>query len=199
VKKTRITSLEVLIPLLPKQSYSMTKKPMEPVNVIILGGLRQIQKTLFSHGWVKAHPIGLVSLARASWATVLNRGYPNGPMSPSYIGKKHFLMGFEHVTTANSFRRRHHMRLWKTNYKLGKNRVWVATISYDRAPGFDTTGIIPTHHIAPTLAWEENFLARSLGLQSPQFVKISQPKKGKLSNGDPYSYDGKALVLNLTK
>ena len=130
-------------------------------------------------------------------AAIFDRSYRQGPISDSYLAGHHFTLAFEKPTKADTFRRRHHLRLWRTPYKIMGRRVWAGTVSYDRAAGTHD-GVLPTHHIAPTLSWEEGFLAGSLGIHRPRHLTLDEPYKGELNNGDTYDYDGKALVLDLS-
>lgn len=182
---------------MPKHSYSGEGDPMEPVNLIIVGNKRFLTKHFKQYGWYRADKIGAVSLSKALLAAIFDRSYRQGPMADSYLAGHHFTLAFEKPTKADSFRRRHHLRLWRTPYKIMGRRVWAGTVSYDRAAGTHQ-GLLPTHHIAPTLSWEEGFLAGSLGVNRPRHLTLSQAYKGKLNNDDTYDYDGKALVLDLS-
>lgn len=195
--KTRVNSLKELADILPKHSYSGGGNPMEPVNLIIIGNKRFLIRHFKEHGWYRADKIGAVSLSKALVAAIFSRSYHQGPISDSYLAGRHFTLAFQKPTKADTFRRRHHLRLWRTPYKIMGRRIWAGTVSYDRAAGTHE-GILPTHHIAPTLSWEESFLAGSLGINRPRHLSLDRPYKGKLNNGDTYDYDGKAVMLNLS-
>ena len=182
---------------MPKHSYSRDARPMEPVNLIVIGNKRFLTSHFKDHGWYRADKIGAVSLSKALVAAIFNRSYRAGPISDSYLAGHHFTLAFEKPTKADTFRRRHHLRLWRTPYKIMGRRVWAGTVSYDRAVG-TYEGVLPTHHIAPTLSWEESFLATSLGIHRPRHLTLDESYNGELNNGDTYDYDGKALVLDLS-
>lgn len=196
-RKTKVDSIKNLANLLPKHSYARSGKPMEPINLVVIGNRRFLTKHFKEHGWYRADKIGAVSLSKALVAAVFDSSYREGPISDSYLAGHHFTLAFEKPTKADTFRRRHHLRLWRTSYKIMGRRVWAGTVSYDRAAGTHE-GILPTHHIAPTLRWEEGFLAGSLGIRRPRHLTLGRPYKGQLDNGDTYDYDGKALVLDLS-
>ena len=196
-QRSKINSINELADLLPKHSYARSGKPMEPINLVVIGNKRFLFSHFKKHGWYRADKIGAVSLSKALVAAVFDRSYKRGPIAGSYIAGHHFTLAFEKPTRADTFRHRHHLRLWRTPYKIRGRRVWAGTISYDRAAGAHQ-GLLPTHHIAPTLNWEENFLAESFGINRPRHLTLDQPYKGQLNNGDTYEYDGKALVLDLS-
>lgn len=191
------SDLSQLKRLLPTSSYSLTGKAMEPINLIVVGSLSQIKKSFNASGWFFAEKLGPLSLIKAFGASIFNRSYKKGPFSPSYINGRKFMLGIERPTVSDTFRRRHHLRLWKTPYRLNGQPVWVGTASYDRSVGLSSHGV-PTHHIAPSLQWEENFLAGSLG-QKPIYFKLADPVDSRLQIGDHYQFNGQALVLDLSR
>ncbi len=191
--------LEKLIPVLPRYSYSIHKRQMEPICLILLGTKPSITYHLEEAGWQLADKISAITVVKSAWATIADKSYRHGPMWPSFINGKQNSLGFEMPTNSDTYRRRHHLRLWKTKYRLGKNRVWIGTISYDRGTGFIRHSPIPAHHISPNLEMEEEYLSRTLDIMKPLYAKLSKPEKGIINTGDPYVWDGKAIVLDLAK
>ena len=196
--KKKHKSLKTLLPLLPTQTYSVTGKPCEPVTLIVIGKRHRIIKHFIYQRWYLAVGITPLSALRAFWATVFSSSYLTGPVSPLFIRKKTQQLAFQRPTRTNTFRRRHHLRLWKTSHTINGHRVWVGMLSYDRGSGFYKHSLFPTHHISSNLSSEENFLARSLRIARPTYVRLGEPAIGIISNGDPYTWDGKALVVNLS-
>jgi hypothetical protein len=74
----------------------------------------------------------------------------------------------------------------------------VGTLSYDRGIGHFKGSLLPTHHICSKLNSEENFLARSLRIPRPLYARLGHKEIGHINTGDPYIWDGKALVLDLS-
>jgi hypothetical protein len=180
---------------LPKRPVSVKGKPMEPINLVVMGHLNEIKYHLEEHGWFVAQELTFKSFWHSLYSTFFKKPYHNGPMNPSYIGKRHrHDIAFEHPTFQDNYRQRHHLRLWRTRYRVGKKRVWIGILSFDRGIGISRDGL-PTHHIHPSLLWEENFLAHCLGIREPVFVRMDQRQRGFSNNGDPFVYDGRALVL----
>ncbi len=195
----KVRKLEDLTGLLPKYTFSAKGKQMEPINLIILGNLKNIEDHFLDRGWYEAQKLRFRSALKGLWAGIFNKSYPEGPFASSFLGTKPFRIGFERPTHTNTFRRRHHLRLWKTPHKLKGKCVWAGTISYDKSIGRESGGFWPTHHVAPTLSWEQSFLARSLGIKSPKHLRLSHPEIKQSSNGDTYISDGWALVLDLSQ
>jgi hypothetical protein len=199
MKKHKYKNLEEAADFLPKHSYSIRNVQMEPVTLIVIGTKRTIRKAFKSSGWYQAVPIDFISSIRSALTTLLDRSYKEGPMWPSFINGKRHQLGFEKPTKGDTYRRRHHLRLWRTGYSLKNYRIWVGTLSYDKGTGFFPGTLLPTHHISPDLKREADFLAHTMNIARPRHVKLSEPEQGVINTGDPYSWDGKALVLDLSR
>lgn len=191
--------IENLAHQLPRYSYSLHGKQMEPITLIYIGSKGDIKNHLGKAGWALSDKISILSTLKCFWASLANRTYRTGPMWPSFIKGKQNSMGFEMPTQSDTYRRRHHLRIWKTRYHLGKEQVWVGTISYDRGIGFIRHSPIPAHHISPNMKNEEEYLARTLDLLKTVYIRLSKSEKGVINTGDPYIWDGKALVLDLSQ
>lgn len=191
----KLHQLEELAEHLPKHPVSAHGHPMEPINLVITGSLKSIRYHFEQHGWFVAEELSFTTFWHSLYSTFLKRPYPNGPMFPGFIGRRHHHdIAFERPTYHNNYRQRHHLRLWRTRFKLGKRRIWVGILSFDKGIGIGHGGL-PTHHIHPSLLWEEEFLAHCLGIAKPAFVRLDEQQRGFSNNGDPYVYDGRALVL----
>jgi hypothetical protein len=184
---------------IPRHSYSLHSKQMEPVSLIIIGSRRQILSNFNAAGWYLADNISSLTTLKSAFATLLNSSYRKGPMWPSYLYGRKNQMGLQRPTRADTYRRRHHLRLWKTSLKMNKNRVWAGTISYDRGVGHLKNSLLPIHHISSKLNSEDNFLARTLRIAAPVYIEMGHPEKGHINTGDPYIWDGRALVLDFSR
>jgi hypothetical protein len=109
--KKSYKNISELIENLPRHSCSVNGKPMEPITLIILGDKNSIKDNFNKAGWYLADSINILSSLRSAVVTLLNASYRNGPMWPSYINGKRHQMGFERPTRADTYRRRHHLRL----------------------------------------------------------------------------------------
>jgi hypothetical protein len=199
IKMKNLKTISELAPNLPRYSYSIHNRQMEPVSLILVGRIADVIKQLEAAGWYISDKISIKSSAKSLWVSIADKSYRSGPMWPSFINGKQNSLGFEMPTKADTYRRRHHLRLWKTNYRLKKNSVWIGTISYDNGIGFIKHSFIPAHHISPNLQLEETYLAQTLNIFRPLYVKVSKPEMGHINTGDAYVWDGKALVLDLSK
>jgi LssY C-terminus len=123
----------------PRYTTTGDGLPGDPVNLVLIGNLAQLQ-TAFGHcGWSVADRLSLASCLRMAQAFVLNRPYPTAPFSTLYLFGRGQDFGFQ-KPIGDSPRKRHHVRFWALSLEragaaLGKADFWLNT---DR-PSFDTT------------------------------------------------------------
>ena len=187
-----------LVKDLPHHSYSIHGKQMEPITLIIIGNKKSLLNAFTEAGWYLADSINFISSLRSAVVTILNSSYHSGPMWPSFFRGKQHQLGFERPTRSDTYRRRHHLRLWQCGKLANKTAIWAGTLSYDRSVGRFKGSLLPTHHISTRLASEENFLARTFRVVRPKYTRIGHREMGHINTGDPYIWDGKALVLDLS-
>ncbi|WP_283561274.1 LssY C-terminal domain-containing protein [Paenarthrobacter sp. PH39-S1] len=160
---------------LPVYSETLTGARMEPVNFIYLGSQEQIDGLFKRAGWYKADPSTLSNTLRSILVAVRNEQYLTAPVTPSYLAAKPETMAFEKPTDANTLVQRHHTRIWKTNYMVAGQPVWVATASFDRGIGIGTQSGLPTHHIDPDVDAERAYILQSLKVTQPHLLHARTP------------------------
>lgn len=93
--------------------------PSEPVNIAIVAtSKKHLIKTMQHAGWYVADPLTLTTGWKALWAIVLDRSYPQAPMTNLYLFGHRQDIGFEKPHKPNlSPRTRHHVRFWRVNMR----------------------------------------------------------------------------------
>lgn len=94
-------------------SYSMTGDglPGDPVNLILVGTMAQLQCAFDQAGWSQADPLNPASAWRMARAFVCNSPYPTAPFSTLFLFGRGQDIGFQ-KQIGNSPRQRHHVRFW---------------------------------------------------------------------------------------
>lgn len=188
---------EAAVQRLPLYSETLTGRRMEPINFVYVGNARQIERLFATHGWYRADPATLRNTLRAFAAGFQNRQYLTAPVTPAFLNARPQDLAFEKPAEANTLRQRHHTRLWQTEYSMSDGaRVWVATASFDTGVGIGATVPLPTHHIAPNVDAEREFIVRSLALPIVYFLQVVEPQLGKNVSGDLFFTDGRAAVVD---
>jgi hypothetical protein len=94
-------------------SFTMTGDglPADPVNLALIGTMRQLRNAFAAAGWSEADALGLASSWRMVRAFILNQPYPKAPFSTLYLFGRGQDVGFQQ-SIGDSPRKRNHVRFW---------------------------------------------------------------------------------------
>lgn len=201
-----VLSLESTDPLAPFESANLPRftetiiaTPQEPLGLIVyVKDEENLVRSLGKAGWSKADPVSFRTLGRAFKAALLNGSYPHAPVTPSFWNGVPLDIAFEKETDMHSIRQRHHIRLWKTGYRLPDGRFqYVGTASFDKGMNW----LHMTHRIDPAIDAERQTLVEDClgadilsGFSEAAFV---EPSAGSNFSGDLFFSDGKIAILYL--
>jgi hypothetical protein len=119
----------------PRYTTTGDGLPGDPVNLVLLGTVRQLRSAFAISGWSEADRLGLASSWRMIRAFVFNSPYPTAPFSTLYLFGRGQEIGFQKAID-NSPRKRHHIRFWALS--TARAEATVGTISFwensDRPP-----------------------------------------------------------------
>ncbi|MCB1389403.1 MAG: LssY C-terminal domain-containing protein [Rhodobacteraceae bacterium] len=181
----------------PPQTESVLGSPLEPVNLILIvpegtGPDAPLQ----SAGWTQAAVPSPLSVLRAAWSALRNLDDPTAPVVPYFWDGVPNLSAWERAAADHTERRRHHVRLWRSRFRLEDgSRIWVAAASFD--DGVNRTLL---HRIAPDPDAERDRLAQDLtavGAMPVGRLATGAARSGTSIAGDPWSSDGQAVILRL--
>jgi hypothetical protein len=119
----------------PRYTITGDGLPGDPINLVLIGTLRQLRSAFAISGWSEADRLGLASSWRMIRAFVLNSPYPTAPFSTLYLFGRGQDIGFQKAID-NSPRKRHHIRFWalspaRAEATVGTTSFWQNT---DRPP-----------------------------------------------------------------
>jgi len=184
---------------MPRFTETIIATPQEPLSFIIyVKNEESLVRSLEKAGWMKADPVSFRSLVRAFKAALLNGSYPHAPVTPSFWNGVPLDIAFEKETAMHSIRQRHHIRVWKTGYRLPDGRLqYVGTASFDKGMNW----LHMTHRIDPAIDAERQTLVEDcLGagvLSGFTEVTFVEPSAGSNFSGDIFFSDGKIAILYL--
>jgi hypothetical protein len=94
-------------------SYTLTGDglPGDPVNLVLIGTMRQLRIAFAAAGWSEADVLSFASSWRMVRAFVLNEPYRKAPFSTLYLFGRGQDVGFQQPI-GDSPRKRHHVRFW---------------------------------------------------------------------------------------
>jgi hypothetical protein len=118
-------------------SYTITGDglPGDPVNVALVGTLRQLRAAFAGLGWSEADRLSLASSWGMIRAFVFNSPYPSAPFSTLYLFGRGQDIGFQNAID-DSPRKRHHVRFWALSLTRAQD-TWGAAgfwLNTDRPP-----------------------------------------------------------------
>jgi hypothetical protein len=188
----------------PRLTLTGDDHPGGPINVALIGTESQLKRVMLAAKWYPADPLTLRSCLEIAEATVLKRPYDDAPVSNLYLWGRKQDLAFEQPV-GNDPRKRHHVRFWRSELVDPDGRpVWVGAAIFDERVGLShTTGQI-THHTAPDVDAERDYLFHDLQQTGdlsefyvvPGFHKILEGVNG---GGDPWHTDAKLYVGVIAK
>ena len=177
-------------------SYTSQDIPADPINLRLTGDTRQVKCAFARGGWSLADPLSARSALGIVGSVVLQRSYPQAPVSSLYLQERLQDLAFE-KDEGRTAHRRHHVRLWQ----VAPNQ-WLGAASYDRGVGLALFTLQVTHKIGPNVDVERDALGAMLQRQGsrPQGTQPSHVAPGRRQRnggGDPYYTDGMIKVYAL--
>lgn len=195
------TLRSALPPDISRWSEDLVGGRMEPISLVIVGSEKDLLSAFTLAGWTRADLPTPLRLVEEGLAALADRADPAGPATPAFLADRPQDITFERPDAGiPSIRRRHHARVWRTDYCLAPacRTVWVATASHDVGMGLSKTFHVPTHHIDPALDAERAIIVGDLtrvGAIQEGSVTVSAPVRGMNAAGDRFRTDGRAVVL----
>jgi hypothetical protein len=187
---------------LPMVTRTAQGIPGDPINVGLVGDNKDVVCAMHAAGWYPADAVTLRSSIEIAGSVLLDRPYPDAPVSNLYYLNRREDLAFE-KPDGNSADRRHHVRFWKVLDQGEEQRpVWLGAVTYDRSVGLSSyTGAI-THHIGAEIDAERKLLTAELdnaGMVDAKYqvTGIGPTINGRNGGGDRYYTDGEVWILRL--
>lgn len=183
----------------PNRVESRTKKPGDPLNLIVVGSSESIVHSFSVAGWVAAKRLGARSAAGTVRAMASDEGYDQAPVSQLYLFGRSEDLAFEKML--DTFLKRHHLRLWRTEVTTPDGRqIWLGSSTHDI--GLDVHPGVISHEIDPDLDAERTKVGADLlaggTVEAEGLVSRPNPlTEGKTATGGTWRTDGQLLLISL--
>jgi hypothetical protein len=178
--------------------------PGDPINVGFVGDHEDLIRAMHEAGWSAADNVTLRSSVAIIGSVLLKRPYCTAPVSPLYYEGRVEDFAFEKPDGVSADRR-HHVRVWRVlETGLEGRPIWLGASTFDRGVGLSHyTGQL-THHIAPQIDQEREFLINDLknaGMVETQYgvSGIGPTLLGRNGGGDRYQTDGDIWIAQLVR
>lgn len=184
---------------IPDLTQTKDGVPGDPLNVALVGSREDVEAAMKKAGWFPADPLGWRSDLRIAADTVLERPYPEAPVSNLYLFGRREDLAFEQPV-GNDPKRRHHVRFWLAPKPSNDGRsAWIGAVTFDERVGLShRTGQI-THHIDAHVDNERDRLLDGLQ-QAGQLISVDDVAgfhpvhEGKNGGGDRWVTDGRLRI-----
>ena len=199
ISPTLAAAVQNLLSGAPQRVQSKSKKPGDPLNLLVIGTSDQILAAFKQAGWGEAKKLGTKSAVGTVRAMASDNGYENAPVSQLYLFGRVEDLAFE--KTLNTFLKRHHLRLWRTLVAAPDGReIWIGASTHDI--GLDVHFGVVSHEIDPDLDVERDKVGADLmagGLVTAERL-VSRPNpltEGRTATGGTWKTDGELLLIEL--
>ncbi|MDD5769707.1 MAG: LssY C-terminal domain-containing protein [Candidatus Gracilibacteria bacterium] len=198
-KYIQITNIKDFFNKNPKLKFTetITGRQTEPINFIFVVKNQNDLINIFNKsGWTEADKLGRTSIKKMLGATFDKTTYLNSPITPLYWNKEIQTLGFQQLTKDENIKFRHHIRIWKTNYKVGDEFIYVGCGIYDDGLKW---GVI--HKIDGNIDKERDFtfkdLEKSNLILNYKLVNLTGKISGTNSYGDKFFTDGNTYEVEV--
>ncbi len=181
----------------PQRAMSRTNKPGDPINLVFVGTLQEIERAFHQAGWTEPKAKNPQSLWKTVQAVINNDGYDAAPVSELYLFGRKEDLAFEKVL--DTFNKRHHLRLWQTPSTAPDGRpIWLAAATHDIGIDYSSG----SHATDPNLDDERAQVGADLwlggGVKAAQFITPPNPlSSGTTATGGEWHTDGNLCVIEL--
>ena len=201
LSRTQENSLELsaMMNYLPPRVFSGEGREGDMLNLVFVGLKEELQQAFARAGWIQTDrwkPI-------LAWHLMRSRNHDARlPMARFYLFGRVQDYSYALPEPGAVVTRRHHLRIWKTNYAIDGLPIWVAAATHDVAIEIAKRGRLINHRIDPAVDTERDFVGSDLANSSPvsqqEYLRSANPVfQAETASGEAYHSDSRILLLNL--
>jgi len=171
----------------------------DPINLMFVAQPQDLEEAFQRGGWVKTDDWKPVM----AWHLLLHRTHDATlPMARFFVFGRTQDYSYALPDPAAVVSRRHHLRIWKTDYLVHGIPVWAASASHDIAIEIAKHGRIINHRIDPNVDAERDFVGQNLSatllVDHPDYVSAADPVfHAQTTSGESYYSDSRVLLLDV--
>ncbi len=193
------SDLAEMMDYLPPRVFSGEGREGDMVNLIFVAQQKELQDAFQRAGWVqtdKWNPILVWHLMRHG------TGDSQVPMARFYLFGRVQDYSYALPDPQAVVSRRHHLRIWKTNYTQNGTPIWAGSATHDVAIEIAKNGRLINHRIDPQVDAERDFIGGDLtetaSVSSQEYVHgVSPVFEAQTASGEAYHSDSRILLLDL--
>ena len=196
---TKSSALAEMLDYLPPRVFNKEGREGDMVNLAFVGQQEELQEAFKRAGWVKTDkwtPLFVWHLLQHG------TGDTKLPMARFFLFGRVQDYAYAMPDPDGGVSRRHHLRIWKTNFTADGKPVWVGAATHDVAIEIAKGGRLINHRIDPEVDQERDFVGESLtqtsSVRDQEYVSGGYPVfQGETASGQAYYSDSRILLLNL--
>lgn len=193
-------SLRSLIDSLPQRTETHRRVKSDMVNLAFFGTEEQLKAAFKSAGWMAAQDLDVRTDVKTFLAVADHHSYRQGPVSLLTIDGEPPALVFEKET--NTFSKRHHIRIWRTEQTYMGSPVWIGAATHDIGIDFSRKDKTFTHSVDPDIDLERQKIVDDLAFTGDVkawslIARPSIPNKFQNATGDSLLTDGSIAAIAL--
>ena len=198
-KNEGVSEMSKMINVLPPRTVDGEGREGDMLNLIFVARGDDLEGAFKRAGWVQTEK----SKPAIFWHLIRQRNhYLKLPMATLYVFGRAQTYSFALPDPASIVTRRHHLRIWKTDFEMAGVPIWVAAATHDIAIQIEISKLRIFHRIDPQVDAERDFIGDNLGdarlVAHEEYLRCAAPVfMGHTATGGIYYSDSRMLLLNM--
>jgi hypothetical protein len=190
--------LDAMLNFLPPRVLDSRGREGDMVNLVFVAPQAELQEAFEHAGWNSVDS-GKRTIA---WHLLCHgTHYARLPMAHFFLFGRSQDFSFSLPDPLSLLSKRHHIRIWKTDYLVDNTPVWIAAATHDVSIAIRRMKV--THRIDPQVDAERDFIGDNLSgtqlVARTEYVPSQQPVfQATTAGGQPYYSDSRILLVKLT-
>ncbi len=194
------SELNEMIDFLPARVLDSEGREGDIMNLILIAQKEDLERAFEQAGWVR------VDKSKPSvifWHLLCQRThYTKLPMAKYYVFGRVQDYSYAMPDPASILNRRHHLRIWRTDYEVDGKPIWVGAATHDVAIVIEKRRVRFDHRIDPQVDAERDFiagnLAQTLLVTHKEYLASADPVfEAQTTRGQTYYSDSRMVLLEL--
>ena len=197
--KKDASELSEMIRFLPPRTVDGQGHDGDMLNLAFVATQSELEDAFVRAGWIKTEKTRFP----AFWHLAMQRThYAKLPMRKLYVFGRTQDYSYALPDSRLVVSKRHHLRIWKTDYQQDGAPIWVGAATYDVALQWQLKKLRIFHKIDPKIDAERDFIAGRLSetrlVTHEEYLRCANPVfRGETATGGPYYSDSRMLLLQL--
>jgi hypothetical protein len=197
--KKDASELSEMMRFLPSRTVDGQGHDGDMLNLAFVATQSELEDAFARAGWIKTENTRFP----AFWHLAMQRThYAKLPMRKLYVFGRTQDYSYALPDSTSVVSKRHHLRIWKTDYQQDGASIWVGAATYDVALQWQVKKLRIFHKIDPKVDAERDFIAGRLSetrlVTHEEYLRCANPVfQGETATGGPYYSDSRMLLLQL--